>query len=45
MSTDNMFCGEGEELNICFVYSLEVSQWGTSNEYTQHIFSWKNMKK
>ena len=25
-------------------YSLEVPQWGTSNEYPQYIFSWKNKK-
>ena len=24
--------------NICCVYSLEVPHWGTSNEYTQHMF-------
>ena len=24
---------------------LEASHWGTSNEYPQHIFSWKNKKK
>ena len=21
---------------VCFVYSLELPQWGNSNEYTQH---------
>ena len=30
--------------NICCGYSLEVPQWGTSNEYPQHMFSWKNKK-
>ena len=25
-------------------YSLEVPHLGTSNEYTQHMFSWRNMK-
>ena len=28
--------------NICCGYSLEVPQWGTSNEYPQHMFSWRN---
>ena len=28
--------------NICCGYSLEAPQWGTSNEYSQHIFSWRN---
>ena len=27
--------------NICCEYSLEVSRRGTSNEYPQHIFSWR----
>ena len=26
-------------------YSLEVPCWGTSNEYTQHMFSWRNKKR
>ena len=30
--------------NICCGYSLEVSQQGTSNEYPQHMFSWRNKK-
>ena len=30
--------------NICYVYSLEVPHWGTSNEYPQHMFSWRNKK-
>ena len=30
--------------NICCRYSLEVPHWGTSNEYPQHTFSWRNMK-
>ena len=30
--------------NICCGYSLEVPHWGTSNEYLQHMFSWKNKK-
>ena len=25
-------------------YSLEVPNWGTSNEYPQHMFSWRNKK-
>ena len=25
-------------VNICCEYSLEVPQWGTSNEYPQHMF-------
>ena len=25
-------------------YSLEVPHWGTSNEYLQHMFSWRNWK-
>ena len=25
-------------------YSLEVPHWGTSNEYPQHMFSWRNKK-
>ena len=28
--------------NICCGYSLEVPQGGTSNEYTQHMFTWRN---
>ena len=31
--------------NICCGYSLEVPQWGTSNEYPQHMFLWPNKKK
>ena len=30
--------------NICCGYALEVPQLGTSNEYQQHIFSWRNKK-
>ena len=30
--------------NICYGYSLEVPHWGTSNEYPQHMLSWRNMK-
>ena len=30
--------------NLCCGYSLEVPHWGTSNEYPQHRFSWKNKK-
>ena len=30
--------------NICCVYSLEVPQGGTSNEYPQHMFSCRNKK-
>ena len=28
--------------SICCGYWLEVSQWGTSNEYPQHKFLWRN---
>ena len=31
--------------NVCFVYSLEVPHWGTSNECPKHTFSWRNKKK
>ena len=31
--------------NICCGYSLEVPLWGTSNEYPQHIFLWRNKKR
>ena len=30
--------------NICCGYSLEVPQGGASNEYPQHMFSWRNKK-
>ena len=30
--------------NICCGYSLEVPHAGTSNEYPQHMFSWRNKK-
>ena len=30
--------------NICYGYSLEVPQRGTSNEYPQYMFSWRNKK-
>ena len=30
--------------SICYWYSLEVPHWGTSNEYPQHMFSWRNRK-
>ena len=30
--------------NICCGYSLEVPHRGTSNEYPQHIFLWRNKK-
>ena len=30
---------------ICYGYSLEVPQWANSNEYPQHMFSWRNKKK
>ena len=30
--------------NICCGYSLEAPHWGTSNEYPQHMFSWRNKK-
>ena len=28
--------------NICCGYSLEVPRQGTSNEYAQRMFSWRN---
>ena len=31
--------------NICCGYSVEVPHRGTSNEYSQHMFSWRNKKK
>ena len=31
--------------NICCGYILVVPHWGISNEYLQHIFSWRNQKK
>ena len=30
--------------NICCGYSLEVPRRGASNEYPQHMFSWRNKK-
>ena len=30
--------------NICCGYLLEVSYQGTSNEYPQHMFSWRKKK-
>ena len=30
--------------NICCGYSLEAPQPGASNEYPQHMFSWRNKK-
>ena len=30
--------------NICCGYSLEAPCWGASNEYPQHMFSWRNKK-
>ena len=30
--------------NICFGYSLEAPLRGASNEYQQHMFSWRNKK-
>ena len=30
--------------NVCCGYSLEAPHWGTSNEYPQHMFSWRNKK-
>ena len=30
--------------NICCGYSLEVLCGGASNEYPQHMFSWRNKK-
>ena len=31
--------------NVCCGYSLEAPHQGTSNEYPQHMFSWRNKKK
>ena len=31
--------------NVCCGYSLEVPHRGTSNEYPQLMFSWRNKKK
>ena len=50
---ENICCGYSLEVpmfflflheNICCGYSLEVPRRGTSNEYPQHIFSWRNKK-
>ena len=30
--------------NICCGYSLEAPRQGTSNEYPQHMFSWRNIE-
>ena len=30
--------------STCCGYSLEVPPWGTSNEYPQHMFLWRNKK-
>ena len=30
--------------NICCGYSLDLPHQGASNEYPQHIFSWRNKK-
>ena len=44
MSANNIhFCGLLLE-NICCRYSLEAPWRGTSNDYPQHIFSWRNKK-
>ena len=32
-------------LNICCGYSLESSHWDDYNEYTQHMFLWRNNNK
>ena len=31
-------------MKTCFGYSLEAPQRGASNEYPQHMFSWRNKK-
>ena len=31
--------------NMCCGYTLEGPQAGASNEYPQHMFSWRNKKK
>ena len=30
--------------NVCCGYAIEAPQWGTSNEYPQHMFLWRNKK-
>ena len=30
--------------NVCCGYSLEVPHWGTSNNYPEHLSSWRNKK-
>ena len=44
MSTHNMSSWRTAHKNICYGYSLEAPHRGTSNEYPQHIFSWRNKK-
>ena len=29
---------------MCYGYSIEAPHWGTSNEYPQHMLSWRNKK-
>ena len=31
-------------MEMCCGYSLEAPHWGASNEYPQHLFSWRNKK-
>ena len=28
------------KIMVCYVYSLELSRWGDSKEYTQYTFTW-----
>ena len=48
MSTKNMFLLKNKNIflhkNICCGYSLEVPRQGASDEYQQHMFSWRNKK-
>ena len=30
--------------NLCYMYLLEVPQWGTSNEYLNNMITWRNKK-
>ena len=31
-------------MNTCGVYLLEAPRWSASNEYLQHMLSWRNKK-
>ena len=41
----SFFSTQHQLTNICCGYSLEVPQWGTSNEYPQHVFAQKKKQK